>query len=307
MVVAKAAGSFLGGIANNPGIIAIAAIAITLFIFRDRISEFFAGLKFPEFPEFPTIEFPEFPTIEFPEFPPPPDFSGFFDFLSGIFGNGNGNGIPGDLPLPPDVEDTGLLTPEQRAACNCGTNIIQDIMGDVSETCISPCPETSPPQDCFFTPAGVLICPEDFALPGGPPGPITNGFIGPPEPEPDFDEPEPPFEPPIDLPAGFEGGGPSFEGGTIFETDICNKSIGQIAIENGISASAAADMKAQACEDLSFFDFGTSTGSGFGPGDDPLTDPLVTGGATLESEEKKAACVSCELFGLNCPLCAGTI
>jgi len=93
MVVAKTAGSFLGSIANNPGIIAIAAIGLTLFIFRDRISEFFAGLKFPEFPEitfpeFPTIEFPEFPAIEFPEFP---DFGSFFDNFFDFFG-GNGGG-----------------------------------------------------------------------------------------------------------------------------------------------------------------------------------------------------------------------
>jgi len=83
-MVARQAGSFLGGIANNPGIIAIAAIGLTLFIFRDRISEFFAGLKFPEFPP---IEFPEFPTIEFPEFPEFPDFGSFFDNFFG--GNGD--------------------------------------------------------------------------------------------------------------------------------------------------------------------------------------------------------------------------
>jgi len=118
---------------------------------------------------------------------------------------------------------------------------------------------------------------------------------------------EAPFAPPVELPGGFVGGGPSFEGGTIFETDICNKSLGQIAAENGISASAAADMKAQACEDLSFFDFGENTGSGFGPGDDPTTTPLVTGGATLESEEQKAACTTCELFNLNCDICQGSI
>jgi len=100
MVVAKAAGSFLGSIANNPGIIAIAAIGITLFIFRDRISEFFAGLKFPEFPEikfpeFPDITFPEFPAfpdITFPEFPEFPDFSSFFDNFFNFFNGGNGGG-----------------------------------------------------------------------------------------------------------------------------------------------------------------------------------------------------------------------
>jgi len=294
----------LENLAKNPAVLGIAALGIVAFIFRDKISDFLSNITggaatanilgenllsnlqgtqdllnnitkfFTEF-EFPKFEFPEFPT---------------FDFGSLFGGNGGGNG----LDLPPDVEDTGLLTNEQRAACQCGTNIIQDIQGDVSETCISPCdiPEEGDPD--FI---GPVQPDEPFMLPE--PEPI-------PEPEPPFVEPEPPFEPPVELPPGFEGFGPSFEGGTIFETDICNKSIGQIAIENGISASAAVDMKAQACEDLSFFDFGTSTGSGFGPGDDP-TGGIVTGGATLESEEKKAACVSCELFGLNCPICAGTL
>jgi len=210
----------------------------------------------------------------------------------GVMGGGNG------LDLPPDVEDTGLLTPEQRAACKCGTNIIQDIMGDVSETCISPCdiPEEGDPD--FI---GPVQPDEKFMLP---------------EPEPDFDEPEPPFQPPVDLPSGFTGGGISFEGGTIFERDPCFMSLSEI-IDAGLasSASAAANVKAIACsanvtgELTDFpedFDFGSSTGSGFGPGDDP-TGGIVTGGATLESEEQKAACVSCQLFGLNCPICAGTI
>jgi len=284
----------LENLAKNPAVLGIAAVGIIAFIFRDKISDFLSNItggaetanllgenllsnlqgtqdllnnitKF--FTEF------EFPKFEFPTF----DFGSFFG------GNGGGNG----LDLPPDVEDTGLLTPEQRAACGCGTNIIQDIQGDVSETCISPCdiPEEGDPD--FI---GPIQEDKPFMLP---------------EPEPPFEEPDP-FEPPVELPVGFVGGGISFEGGTIFETDICGKSIGQIAIENGISASAAADMKAQACEDLSFFDFGTSTGSGFGPGDDPSMG-IVTGGATLESEEQKAACVSCELFGLNCPICSGTI
>jgi len=302
----RGAGGFLGGLSNNPGIVVLGALIIGLAFFAGDIrkafgsfGESFGKIELPDItlPEitFPEITFPDFPDITFPDFPELPDFSSFFDNFFNFF-NGNGNGIPGDLPLPPDVEDTGLLTEEQRAACECGTNIIQDVEGDVSETCIScPEPEFTPPG-CIRTPAGVLICPDTFDVPP----PINGGFIGPPPPE------DVPFEPSVDLPPGFEGGGPSFEGGTIFETDICNKSIGQIASELGISASAAADMKFQACE-TSDFDFGTNTGSGFGPGDDPLTDPLVTGGATLESEEQRAACTSCELFGLNCPICQGTL
>jgi len=137
------------------------------------------------------------------------------------------------------------------------------------------------------------------------------GFIGPPAPPI-----EPPFMPPVILPPGFTGGGPSFEGGTIFERDPCFMSLNEI-INAGLasSASEAADLKARACsanitvEPTDFptdFDFGFNTGSGFGPGDDP-TGPIITGGATPASEAQRAACVSCELFGLNCPICSGTI
>jgi len=294
MVKARTAGSFLGGIFNNPGIIILGALAIALLFFQKDIRTAFGNLGKIDItlPEFPKIEFPDITFPDFPTFPTLPEIN--LCTLFGIGCNGdNGDQPPepvGDLPFPPDVTDTGLLTDEQRAACKCGTNIIQDIQGDISETCIiCPVPEEGDPD--FIGP----VQPEDdFSL---------DTFFD--EPEPIFDEPEPPFEPPIELPPGFEGFGPSFEGGTIFETDICNKSIGQIAIDNGISASAAADMKFQACE-TSDFDFGTNTGSGFGPGDDQ-TGPIVTGGATLESEEKKAACVSCELFGLNCPICSGSI
>jgi len=71
----QAAGGFFGGIANNPGIVAIAGIAITvlttLLIFRKDIQGFFGNLKFPELPGLPDITFPtfEFPDITFPDFP----------------------------------------------------------------------------------------------------------------------------------------------------------------------------------------------------------------------------------------------
>jgi len=44
MVSAKDAGSTIGGFFNNPGIVAIAALGIALFIFRKPIQEAFAGL-----------------------------------------------------------------------------------------------------------------------------------------------------------------------------------------------------------------------------------------------------------------------
>jgi len=292
------AGGFAGGFLNNPGALAaigiVVSIITTLVIFRKDISEFFSGLgqiTLPDitFPDFPDITFPDFPDITFPDFPDFPDFTSIFENFFNQFGGGGAGG----LPLPPDVEDTGLLSPEERAACECGTSIIQDIQGDVQEKCL-PCEEEQPPGGGFIGPPEECI--EIPQLTGGTINSCTGVFT-------------PPMGggPPPDsgLPPGFEPGGEGFEGGFIFETDICNKSIGQIASENGISASAAVDMKFQACEE-SDFDFGTNTGSGFGPGEDQ-TGPIVTGGGTLESEAQRAACTSCDLFGLNCPICRGEV
>jgi len=309
-VAGSAAGGVAGGFLNNPGAVAaigiVVAIVTSLLIFRKDISEFFSGLgniTLPEitFPDFPDITFPDFPDITFPDFPDFPDFASIFEDFFNQFPGFGGNGDSGGLPLPPDVEDTGLLTPEERAECGCGTNIIQDIQGDVSETCISPCAPEEGDDDFIGPPSPPEPeCIEIPQLTGGTINSCTGAFT-PPSAPPPVDIPPGPT-----LPPGFEGGGPSFEGGTIFPIDICNMSLSDIIDANpGISASQAADMKFQACEE-SDFDFGTNTGSGFGPGDDP-TGPLVTGGATLESEAQRAACTSCDLFGLNCPICRGEI
>jgi len=313
-------------LAKNPAVLIIAAVGIGLFIFKDKISDFFSTItggaetanllgenllsnlqgtqdlllginKFFEEFEFPTFENP-FKDFEFPEF----DFPDVN--LCTLFGIGcNGNGGDNGPDLPPDVEDTGLLTPEERAACGCGTNIIQDIQGDVSETCISPCAPEEGDDDFIGPPPPeppAVECIEIPQLTGGTINSCTGIFtpaeipIGPDEPITDK-----PFEPPVDLPEGFVGGGPSFEGGTIFETNDCFLTLNQLTIKYNISASAASNLKAISCsmqagdEPTDFpvdFDFGTNIGE-----------------ATLESEAKKAACTSCELFGLNCPICSGTI
>jgi len=132
MAKARAAGSFLGGIANNPGIIIIALAIGALLIFRKPITEAFgslgesitsgiggigtsitegfAGLKFPELPD---INFPEFPEITFPEFPDFTDlFSGFQSQLDLLFNNQQsilagqtvaGQGEDQTIVIPPDT------------------------------------------------------------------------------------------------------------------------------------------------------------------------------------------------------------
>jgi len=124
---ARAAGSFLGGIFNNPGIVIIGLVLGGLFIFRNRISEAFGSLgeglgniniQLPEIklPDFPEINFPDFPEINFPDFGSL--FENFFkqqqDFLSSLAGQTvSTNG--GTVTIPPDTmidPETGIVTSE---------------------------------------------------------------------------------------------------------------------------------------------------------------------------------------------------
>jgi len=337
-VAGSGAGGFAGGLFNNPGIIILGALVVGFVFFAGDIRKAFGSLgeslggigdiqlpdiTLPSF-EFPTINFPDitFPSfdIEFPDFSDifggidfggvgegaSDFFSGLQDqfdaFIEGIGGNGGGG-----LPLPEDVEDIGLIE-DPATECPCGSNVIQDIQGDVSQTCI-PCPEEEggfigppePPEQCVDVP---LITGGSFNT--------CTGIVTQPDFVDESIEPpigdDQPFEPPIDLPEGFEGGGPTFEGGTIFETDDLSCTTLSCVLDRnpGMTASQAADRLAEILGNTGDFDFGTNTGSGFGPGEDQ-SGGIVTGGATLESEEQKAACITCELFGLNCPLCSGAI
>jgi len=273
----RGAGGFLGGILNNPGTVAILAIVAALILFRNDIRSAFASIPeaignignvqlpditFPTF-EFPTIELPAFPEITFPEFPqiPTPDFS----FLEGIFST-----TPPPVPIPPPP---GVIETEGLGPVTTPEGCTVDELGRIS----CPTPPTFDvcnvfPELCETTPTPEPITP-----------PITPTFPGEPQ-----------------LPPGFEGGGISFEGGTIRPRDPCFMTLNEI-IEAGLasSASAAANLKAIACsqnvtqEPSDFptsFDFGTNIP-----------------GPTTESEAKRAACTSCELFGLNCPICRGEL
>jgi len=97
MAVAKSAGSFLGGILNNPGAIILGGIAILLVFFASDIrkafgsfGESFGKIELPDITlptfNFPEITFPSFGDIEFPSFDFDfPDFGkGFEDLASTI-------------------------------------------------------------------------------------------------------------------------------------------------------------------------------------------------------------------------------
>jgi len=298
-------------LAKNPAVLGIAAVGIVAFIFRDKISNFLSNItggaetanllgenllgNLQGTQDLLNSITEGFTNFQFPEFPNPFEGFNFGDFFAGFF-NQNGGGIQGGLPLPEDVPDTGLFTPEQRAQCQCGTNIIQDIQGDIHERCIQceseqlPSGFTGPPgpgqEQCFEIPlitGGTFNTCTGEQTPGGP--------VGGPE-----------------LPPGFTGGGPSFEGGSVSEVSDqnCTTLICVLDRNPGMTASQAADRLAEILGNTGDFDFGSNTGSGFGPGDDQ-GGGIVTGGGTLESEARRAACTSCQLFGLNCPICAGTI
>jgi len=123
---ARAAGSFLGGIANNPGIVIIGLVLGGLFLFREPITKAFGDfgksisegfgnidIQLPSFDfKFPEITFPEF---KFPEITLPS-----FDFLGDIFKKddtsiiaGQDVTVPGGtVTIPPDttVQPDGTVT-----------------------------------------------------------------------------------------------------------------------------------------------------------------------------------------------------
>ncbi len=280
-VAGSAAGSAAGGLLNNPGAIAavfgITAIVSLLLIFRKDISGFFGGLKFPEFPEikfpeFPDITFPDFPdiNIEFPDitFPDFPDFPDFESLFQQFFNQFFNGG--GDEQIIPGETDEGV---------------------------------TFPPG-CTVTPEGIIDCPtpptfdvcDDFpelCEPCGPNEERIGGIC-----QPVGVTPPPIDEEPSTLPPGFTFTQPDpsgmFGGGFIFERDPCFMSLSEI-IDAGLasSASEAANVKAIACS-------GNVTEE---PSDLPDFEPTPT----PESEARRAACTSCDLFGLNCPICRGEI
>jgi len=94
---ARVGGRGIGAALSSPfglGALAVGGLLIGLFVFRDRISNFFSNIpaqitgalpditiNLPELPSFPEIKFPE---ITLPSLPPPPDFSSLFEGLFGF-------------------------------------------------------------------------------------------------------------------------------------------------------------------------------------------------------------------------------
>jgi len=241
---ARAAGSFLGGLANNPAIVIIALVLGGLFIFKDRISEAFAsvGASIGEGIgdiELPTINLPEINFPEFPAFPELPDFSGLFqqqqDFLSNFINQIN-LGLSGDIPKPTKmVEDTGLGPLE---TCQCGASIVQDAFGNVNVTC----------KQCEVTDTALPSQDPSLNVPDGDLGGLFGGGLL------DFLGLTPAQEFAISK-GGIDinqfnnfgiGGGPSFIGGsTTFGNNIVDTLSEVLNIFPNLTASQAADALAE--------------------------------------------------------------
>jgi len=236
MVKARSAGSFLGGIFNNPGIVILGALAIGLLFFQKDIKNAFGSLgqglgniTLPEI-NLPTINLPtiNLPEIKFPE----------FKFPEITFPTIFGNGLEKPLKM---VEDTGLLTQEETLACECGTSITQDAFGNVNNVC-KQCATVGPNPALALEPSDAELFAKDF--------------------------PEP-FSPVIvsNLPSGFDvfqTPGSSFVGAAINPTPIQNLSLSQIIDKFSVTASQAANIKAIDKDDFGDFDFGSNTGGGIG-------------------------------------------
>jgi len=205
-------GAAVGGFFTNPVVLIIAALGFTLFIFRDKISQFVSdaigGIELPDInlPDInlPSFEFPsfEFPSFDFPSFDFPNPFEDFN--LCSLFGIGCDGDTPPDEPTSPEV----LEAPD----CVCGTNIVQDAQGQITVTCKA-C-DTPPP----FRDAEMFA--EDFPEPPPPP-PIV-------------------IDPDLEVEGDFVGGGPSFIGGSIGQTPVTTL-FQVLDLFSGFSASQAAN------------------------------------------------------------------
>jgi len=251
-MVARSAGSFLGGIFNNPGAL-IGLIALGgLFIFRDKISDFFQK-GFDNFGKvdvtLPTINLPAFP--EFPAFP---DFSnifqGFQDQLSSLAGQTvDGVTIPGDNIVNPDGTVSGS-PPTFRLDDLERENALRELEINRLRSMLENRLDAIPPEEDLsgaeFNKARIELENRDRQgeqqIQAIINQNVQTGIPG----------------------QTFQGGGPSFQGGSVSEIPISRLSLGQIIDRFNVTASQASDIRARALDDFGGFDFGTNTGSGIG-------------------------------------------
>jgi len=246
-----------------------------IFLIIRGAGQALGGLKFPDLGSaIGDITFPEitFPEISFPEAPS-------FDFLKDIFGGDDSSSIAGEevpffddtVIIPEDTKvdpETGIVTSSTPPiSTGPGATFDEQFFAQTKAGVFDTLFETlglSPTLAAsIVAPAKTLADLSKILFQA------NQGQFGPgvtPGPEaPAATETESEISNIVaNLPAGFTGGGPSFIGGSIFETPIVNLSLSQIIDKFNVTASQAANIKAIAADDFGDFDFGTNTGLGIG-------------------------------------------
>jgi len=255
---ARAAGSFLGGIFNNPGIVILGLALGGLLIFRDKISEAFASIpgavasgigdiniQLPSF-EFPKIELPEFkfPEIEFPELP---DFAGLFSGFQEQLDTLGKQFQDFKLPeLPPlFVEDPSVSTVPDPLDQNLSPGLAggiqqrqRDLRESLAEQGVTPAQQFAAEKGGA---SGILQIIEFLGLTFATPAQIAAAEVTPPLPP---DTPAGDFGTTVIQSLGTEqefiGGGVGFQGGSVSPTPITTFSQ-VLDLFPGITASQAAN------------------------------------------------------------------
>jgi len=251
----REAGSFLGGglggFLSSPfglGSLGVVALGLTLFIFRDKISDFFSkglsdlgsgigsiNIAVPEI-KFPEINFPE---IKFPDFGQ--IFGGNGDDKSILAGEEDvpiGGGFTADIPPDTTIDpDTGIVTSDTPPILNIPPDIEKELKETIQE------------RNLRAREAASGVNQVQTELETG---------------------------------QQFFGFGPSFEGGVIRETPIENLSLSQIIDRFMVTASQAADIRAQAIgftpQEESFLNQGPVDVGGFvSGGPASVSDPMFEG------------------------------
>jgi len=211
----RGSGSFLGGLLNNPAVVGLGALALVFVFFGGDIRKAFGsfGENLGKI-ELPSISLPDitFPSIDLP------DISNVFGGTGEAVGEGLGGageqvgGFFEGLTDQFNAFITGLggqAEPEEQLP-----DIDRVLPPSVSE-------DSFISAEATVTVKRIADQMRDLSIPAAPS--IAETIIAP-----------------------FQGGGVSFEGGQIFETPIENLSLSQIIDRFMVTASQAADIRAQA-------------------------------------------------------------
>jgi len=224
-MVARSAGTFLGGFFNNPGLVAIALGIGALLVFRKPITEAFANFKLPDI-NLPDVNFGDF---KFPDF----DFK-FPDFNLDFGGFDFGDPLKAiqDSIDKIVVQFSNLDKPGREMGTTPDPDVIPVFGGGLAER-----------REGLEDP---VITVDEMDLPPStldPNRPLSLDQLA-------------AFQDPIVESLGkvqsaipdqqFQGGGLSFIGGSVSETPLQFQSLGQITERLGISASRAASLRAEA-------------------------------------------------------------